>query len=210
MEIRVGCYVVGMVQTNFYYIWREGSHDCIAVDPGDLGGRIYEALKEQGLSVKAIVLTHGHFDHIMGLDELRSRSGAVVYAPLADRRLLTDPSFNESERWGRSCAVHPDRWLKDGDMITEAGITLKMIETPGHTEGSCCYYCEEGRFLLSGDTLFEDSVGRTDLPTGSSSRLLESIRTRLYTLPEDTAVYPGHGGMTDIQHEKRFNFFTSR
>ncbi len=210
MGIQIGCYVVGLYQTNVYYLWREGSADCIVVDPAALGDRLYEALDRQGLHVSAILLTHGHSDHIMGVKELKARSGAVVLAPQAEKRMLSDAEMNGSMDFGgRGCTVNPDRWLSDGDIITEAGITLRMIETPGHTEGSCCYYCEEGSFLLSGDTLFEDSVGRTDMPTGSSLRLLASIREKLYILPEETAVYPGHGGATDIGHEKRFNFFTS-
>ena len=110
---------------------------------------------------------------------------------------------------GRPCTVEPDVWLKDGEVTELCGIRLKTLATPGHTEGSCCFYAEDeegGHFLISGDTLFEESVGRTDLPTGSFSDLARSIREVLFGLPDDTLVFPGHMGETTIGHEKQFNY----
>ena len=211
-KIRIGCYVVGMVQTNFYFLHLEGEKETIVFDPADYGKEIYDELTRQGLEIKAIFLTHGHFDHIMGVKALKEACGAPVYASALEKDLLTDPYLNTSAQYGRPCVVEPDHWLIDGETVTAAGITLRMISTPGHTEGSCCYYIEEtggDPILLSGDTLFENSVGRTDLPTGDMHDIVESIRTKLYKLPDNTQVYTGHGGSTTIEHEKKYNYFVT-
>ena len=211
-KIRIGCYVVGMVQTNFYFLHLEGEKETIVFDPADYGKEIYDELTRQGLEIKAIFLTHGHFDHIMGVKALKEACGAPVYASALEKDLLTDPYLNTSAQYGRSCVIEPDHWLIDGETVTAAGITLRMISTPGHTEGSCCYYIEEtggDPILLSGDTLFENSVGRTDLPTGDMHDIVESIRTKLYKLPDNTQVYTGHGGSTTIEHEKKYNYFVT-
>ncbi len=211
-KIIIGCYVVGMIQTNFYYLHREGESAAVVFDPADYGRELNEELKKQGLEVKAILLTHGHFDHIMGVKALKEASGAPVYASALERDVLEDPELNTSAGYGRSCRITPDHFLIDGESVTAAGITMRMISTPGHTEGSCCFYIpaeETGGdpILISGDTLFEESVGRTDLPTGDTQDLVESIRTRLYVLPDNTQVYCGHGGNTTIGHEKLYNYF---
>lgn len=211
-KIKIGCYMVGMIQTNVYFLHREDSEETIVVDPADYGRELCEELSRQGLKVKSILLTHGHFDHILGAEALREASGAPIYASAMEKDLLLDPELNTSNQIGRSCRIKADHYLIDGESVTAAGITLKMILTPGHTEGSCCYYItaeESGGdpILLSGDTLFEESVGRTDLPTGDSYDLTESIRTKLYVLPDNTAVYSGHTGPTTIGHEKKYNYF---
>ena len=211
-KIKVGCYVVGMIQTNVYFLHREDSGDTIVVDPADYGRELCQELSRQGLSVKAILLTHGHFDHMLGAEALKEASGAPIYASALEKELLLDPELNTSNQIGRSCRIKADHYLIDGESVTSAGITLKMISTPGHTEGSCCYYItaeESGGdpILLSGDTLFEESVGRTDLPTGDTYDLTESIRTKLYVLPDNTKVYSGHTGPTTIGHEKKYNYF---
>ena len=211
-KIIIGCYMVGMVQTNVYYLHREGEGDTIVFDPADYGKEINDELTKQGLTIKAIFLTHGHFDHILGVKALREASGAPVYASAYEREFMNDSTLNGSSDVRRPCTVTADHYLIDGESVTEAGITLKMIYTPGHTEGSCCYYIEAEQsggspMLISGDTLFEESVGRTDLPTGDMHDLVESVRGKLFKLPDDTVVYPGHGGFTSIEHEKKYNYF---
>lgn len=206
-NLKIGRLMLGIVQTNCYFVYREGNSDVIFFDPADKGDYIYETLKEKGFNVAGILLTHGHFDHIWGTNKLRELSGAPIYAYEEEKQLCEDAVVNVSEQVGRPYTVVPDRYLKDGEEITIAGMTCKLIATPGHTIGSCCYYFEEDKILISGDTLFEESVGRTDLATGSHSSLIRSIKERLFVLPDDVKVYPGHGDITDIVHEKRYNVF---
>ena len=205
--IKVNCFVVGMVQTNFYYLHRENSTETIVFDPADLGDRLYEELEKLGLEVKAIFLTHAHFDHIFGVEALKARTGAPVYACIHEKNLCESPRLNQSQMTGRPCTVSPDFYLQDNEEVTIADITMKTIFTPGHTEGSCAYYIEDGHILISGDTLFQGSIGRSDMPTGDGETLLESIRTRLYVLPDDTVVFSGPGDTTTIEYEKKHNWF---
>ena len=165
-DVKVNCFVVGMVQTNCYFLYREGSKETVVFDPADMGARLYDELVKRGLEVKAIMLTHAHFDHILGLDALKEKTGAPVYVCIHEKRLCESPQLNQSASIGRPCTVSPDHYLDDGQEVTVAGITMRTIFTPGHTEGSCAYYIEDGHILISGDTLFEGSIGRSDLPTG--------------------------------------------
>ncbi len=206
-KLKIGRLMLGICQTNCYFVYREGTSDVIFFDPADKGEYIYETLKDKGFNVKGILLTHGHFDHIWGTNKLRELSGAPIYAYEVEKALCEDAVTNVSDQVGRPYTVVPDRYLKDGEEITIADMTCRLIATPGHTVGSCCYYFEEGGLLLAGDTLFQESVGRTDLPTGSMSALVRSIRERLFVLPDETKVYPGHGETTTIGDEKKYNPF---
>lgn len=206
-NLKIGRIVLGICQTNCYFIYEDGKKQVIVFDPADQGEYLYNKLKENGFQVEAILLTHGHFDHIWGLEALRSLSGAKVYAYEGEKALCEDASLNVSKGAGRACTVKADEYVGDGAEITAAGITCKLIATPGHTAGSCCYYFEDDKILISGDTLFQESVGRTDLPTGSMSTLVRSIREKLMVLPEDVKVYPGHGETTTIGYEREYNPF---
>lgn len=205
--IKIGRIMMGVCQTNCYFLYEEGKTDVIFVDPADHGDLLYEKLQNAGFHVAGIILTHGHFDHIWGVERLKALTGAKVYAYEGEKALLNDAVLNVSEQCGRACTVDADVYLKDGESVTIAGMTARVIATPGHTSGSCCYYFEEDKILVAGDTLFEESVGRTDFATGSSSEIVRSIREKLFVLPEDVAVYPGHGGQTTIGHEKKYNPF---
>ena len=206
-NLKVGRLMLGICQTNCYFVYQEGEKDVIFFDPADKGDYIYEALKEKGFQVAGILLTHGHFDHIWGTNKLRELSGAPIYAYEEEKVLCEDASVNVSEQVGRPYTVIPDRYLKDNEEITIAGMTCRLLATPGHTVGSCCYYFAEEGILIAGDTLFQDSVGRTDLATGSMGALVRSVKEKLFVLPEETKVYPGHGEATTIGHEKKYNPF---
>lgn len=206
-EIKIGRMMLGVCQTNCYFIYRENDKKVIFVDPADYGEQIYQKMKELGFEVAAILLTHGHFDHIWGCSKLRQLSGAPVYAYEGEEDVLLSSDLNVSEQAGRACTVKANTLLKDGEEVTVEGMTFQLLATPGHTKGSCCYYFKEAGMLISGDTLFEESVGRTDLPTGSMGTLTRSIAEKLTSLPDDTVVYPGHGDSTTIGHEKAYNPF---
>ncbi len=216
-EIKIGRMVLGVCQTNCYFLYRAGEGEAIVVDPADNGDRIADALDRNGFRVAGILITHGHFDHILGCDALKQAANeeaakmgkepVKVYASQAEREILTDARLNLSKGMSGAYTMEADVYVKEGEEITIAGMTCKVIETPGHTAGGCCYYFEEAGLLISGDTLFQESVGRTDFPTGSMSTLVRSIKDKLFVLPDETVVYPGHGDSTTIKLEKRYNPF---
>ncbi len=205
-ELKVGCIVLGVLENNCYFIHREGEHDAIFIDPNSRGDKLFIQLREKGLTVKAILLTHGHFDHIMGANEMREISGAKIYALKEEEELLLDPHLNSSFKVGKSYTVKPDVLVRDGEVLTFGDIKLKVIATPGHTAGGCCFYSEEDGVLFSGDTLFFESVGRTDFETSNAGDMRRSL-AKLFELPDETKVYPGHGDFTTIGHEKEYNPF---
>jgi glyoxylase-like metal-dependent hydrolase (beta-lactamase superfamily II) len=209
-DIKVGRILVGSFRENCYYMYREGSQEAVVIDPGDDGQAIYRKLADKGLVVKVILLTHGHFDHILGCEALRKVSGAAIYAMETEKVILEDAGNNLSRRFASPCTLHAEHYFKDGDRLSLCGMDFQVIGVPGHTIGGCCFYLEEEGILLSGDSLFRESVGRTDHPTGDTEQLITAIMDKLLVLPGKTKVYPGHGETTTIEHEKRYNPFLSR
>ena len=203
--LRIKSAVLGAVGTNCYLVYNEKTKKAVIVDPADNAPYIKSQCISLGIEPEAILLTHGHFDHIGGAEQLRRLSGAKLYAPLEEKALCMDPYANLSLQFGSKTVVEADQWLSDGQKLTLAGIDFLVISTPGHTAGSTCYYVEEAKILLSGDTLFAGSVGRTDFPTGSMGKLVRSVKEKLFVLPDGTKVYPGHGEYTTIGEEKEYN-----
>jgi glyoxylase-like metal-dependent hydrolase (beta-lactamase superfamily II) len=202
--------ILGGFQTNCYVVRRdEAAVDCAIIDPGFDADDLLDFLTQRQLNPVAVAITHGHVDHIAGVATLRRQYPKIkVYIHKADAGLLTDPEANLSALAGSVVATEPaDVRLQDGDTIDEAGIKLKVLHTPGHTLGGICLYAESEAIVFAGDTLFADSVGRTDFPGGDVEQLIESIQTKLFALPDKTAVYPGHGMRTTIGREKRANPF---
>jgi len=206
-KCKIETLVLGAVQTNCYIVSNEESKEAIVIDPGDNAEGIYKVLKENDLVCKAILLTHGHFDHIMAAEKLGSLCPAKIYAHEAEAALLADPALNASAMFGRECSLLPDLLLKDGQTLELAGFNIKVIHTPGHTAGGVCYYFTENGLIFSGDTLFLEDIGRSDLPTGNGRQLIESIRSRLMPLDDDIIVYPGHDAPTTIGHEREANIY---
>ena len=197
---------LGMVQTNCYLVWNDDTREAFVVDPADRADIIAMKIHQNHLVLKAILLTHGHFDHLMGVPELKKMFDVPVYAGEAERPLLLDASANLSEGWGgQAVEFEADEYLSDGQVIHIAGFDITVIATPGHTVGGVCYYLKEEGQLFSGDTLFRRSYGRCDLETGNFSALLKSIREKVLVLPPETYVYPGHESATSIEFERRYN-----
>ncbi len=205
--MKVGRITLGACATNCYFVYREGETKVLFFDPADQGDYLYDVLKKKGFEVSAILLTHGHFDHIWGAQKLRALSGAKIYALDQEEALLLDTGMNVSEMAGRACTVKANEFLRDGQEMVLEGMAFQVIATPGHTSGSCCFYFKEEGILISGDTLFQESIGRTDFPTGSYSQIIRSIKEKLFVLPDEVKVYPGHGETTTIGYEKIHNPF---
>lgn len=204
-QTRMQRILAGAMSTNCYLISNEDTKETLMIDPAAEALKISAKIEEGGLKPAAILLTHGHFDHIGAVEELRDRYHCKVYCLRDEKDVMERAEYNLSAMFRRSFTVTPDVLLEDGEELTLAGVRIRVIATPGHTKGSCCYYFIEDGFLISGDTLFEESTGRTDFPTGSTSMLVRSIREKLFALPDDTPVYSGHGEPTTIGHEKKYN-----
>lgn len=197
---------LGAMGANCYLISCPETKKAVVIDPGAEGKSIHRWILEKGYHVEYILLTHGHLDHIGAVDELRDAFGAKVGIHALDAEMLTSGQKNLSAYMGSSIEMKPaDVLLEDGQTLTIGKIAIKVIATPGHTLGSVSFLTSEG--LISGDTLFDGSIGRSDFPGGSMQQLLDSIKQKLLVLPEETRVYPGHGDATTIGREKRINPF---
>ncbi len=196
---------LGMASANCYIVYRKDSKECIIVDAPDGADRIISELDKLGLTPAAVLLTHSHFDHIGYAKELREHYNIQVCCHESEVELLREPMLNLTAMVGRSYGLEADCTFADGEELELAGLKIRVIHTPGHTAGGACYYLYEDGILISGDTLFAESVGRCDFPTGSSRLLADSIKNKLFTLPDDTIVYPGHYESTTIGHEKQYN-----
>lgn len=206
-DMKIKNFTLGMMGTNCYVVQNEESKGCLIVDPGAKSEALSAYIRENGLSPEAILLTHGHFDHIMGIDSLRREYPVSVYADRKEQYVLADPNLNLSAAYGGGYSFGDAVYVEDGQILSLAGLEIRVIETPGHTAGGCCYYIASEGVLFSGDTLFHSSVGRTDFPTGSMGTLIRSIKEKLLVLPGDTMVYPGHMEQTTIAYEAENNPF---
>lgn len=202
--------LVGELGTNAYFLENEDTKELLVVDPGGNGRELAERIKDKGLNPLGILLTHGHYDHTDGIEELNKHltSPVDVYALDKEEELLKNSAFNLSGSFSfNGKSYNANKFFRDGEEVELGSFKFKVIATPGHTKGSCCFYFPEEGILISGDTLFERSVGRTDFPGGSMSELVTSIKEKLFVLPDETQVLPGHMGTTTIGDEKTGNMF---
>ena len=219
--MKVAAFVIGAVGTNSYLVWDETSKDAMIVDPAGYDSRIDKMISDNALALKYIVLTHGHGDHIGGVPKYTSSYPDVKrVAGMAEREIFADPYKNHSmEITGESIGFVPELLLKDGDTFSLGDLVFEIIETPGHTPGGISIYTANSDesipgspysgVLFSGDTLFRASVGRTDLFGGDTATLLSTIKKKLFSLPDDTVVFPGHMSYTTIEFEKNNNPFVN-
>lgn len=199
--------ILGMVYTNCYFLKNKETGEILIVDPADHSEKIFHKVEEIGGKPVGILLTHGHYDHILAAKDVKEKYDLKIYACEKETQMLKEPTMNLSGYNGKACSIVPDVLLGDLDVFEAAGFSIQMIHTPGHTPGSCCYYLKDEHVLFSGDTLFYGSVGRTDLPGGSTGEIVRSLHKLVDALPEDTEVFPGHDASTTIGYEKRYNPF---
>ena len=206
-DMRVLEYNVGAIGTNCYLIENTETKETIIVDPGGDAPMLQRHIKEMALVPVAVFLTHAHYDHAHHAKRIKEAYQIPVYVHEAERDTLTDTYVNASMMFGEPETYEADIFVKDGEVLSVAGFEIRVILTPGHTPGGCCYYFEKNKVLLSGDALFCGSIGRTDFPGGSTSKLVRSLKEKILVLPRDTQVLPGHMDHTTIGMEINCNPF---
>jgi len=199
---------VGPIMANCFVLGCEKTREAAVIDPGDEDERILMALADEKLTLKYIINTHGHFDHVAANKAMKDATGAEILIHEEDAPMLSHLS-SMAVSFGLSAenSPAPDKFIKDGDIIKFGEISLKVIHTPGHSRGGVSLFCENEKLLFAGDTLFAGSIGRTDLPGGDYSTLIKNVRSKLFPLGDEVRVFPGHGPETTIGTEKKFNPF---
>lgn len=209
--LRVHTFAPGPYQTNCYVLSLPGSGACWIIDAGFEPNHLIRHVRTEGLKPEALLLTHAHVDHIAGVPAVRAAfPGIPVHLHEGEKDWLSDPELNLSIFTGEPVSMpEPDMLLHDSDTLSLGGLAFRVLHTPGHSPGGVAFWCESQAVAFVGDSLFAGSVGRTDFPGSSFETLGRSIRTRLYTLPDATRIFPGHGPATTIAHERRTNPFVT-
>jgi len=199
---------VGPIMANCFVLGCEKTREAAVIDPGDEDERILMALADEKLTLKYIINTHGHFDHVAANKAMKDATGAKILIHEEDAPMLSHLS-SMAVSFGLSAedSPPPDQMINDGDVIKFGEISLKVIHTPGHSRGGVSLFCENDKILFAGDTLFAGSIGRTDLPGGDYGTLIKNVREKLFPLGDDVRVFPGHGPETTIGTEKKINPF---
>ena len=199
--MKIACYAAGSVGTNNYVVSDDNGITAI-IDCDGNPAPLYSYIEKNNLKVTHILLTHGHYDHTGSVNEVAEHYGCTIVGCAKEMRVFTDPSINCSHFCCGDIIVHPDVLVNNGDVVKVGDMEFEVLETPGHTEGSICYICKDT--IFSGDSLFQGSCGRTDLPTGNWNDIIQSLK-KLAALPGDYQVYSGHGPATTLETERRTN-----
>lgn len=199
--MKIACYAAGSVGTNNYVVSDDNGITAI-IDCDGNPAPLYAYIEKNNLKVTHILLTHGHYDHTGSVNEVAEHYGCTIVGGAKEMRVFTDPSINCSHFCCGDIIIHPDVQVKEGDVVKVGDMEFEVLETPGHTEGSLCYICKDT--IFSGDTLFQGSCGRTDLPTGNWNDIIQSLK-KLAALPGDYQVYSGHGPATTLETERKTN-----
>ncbi len=206
-EIRVECLELGYLPTNTYIVWNEDTKECLLIDPSDGFEEIDSFIDRMKLKPVAIYITHGHDDHFGAVNDLKRKYNILVYLMKEEEEFIVSVNYNLSSSFGHARMIEPDMFFIDRQTVSVLGTQMKVILTPGHTPGGGCYYFPGEKMIFTGDTLFCESIGRSDFPGGDARELLHSIREKLMALPDDTTVFPGHGPVSSIGHERKYNPF---
>jgi len=200
--------IVGLLEVNCYVLGDEETKEAVVIDPGGDEDEILEALKYHGLQLKTIIDTHGHFDHVDANQPLKEATGALIAIHEADAAMLAKPSAEAMFFTGNRLRLsQADILLKEGDILTFGKYRLKVLHTPGHTQGGISLVMENSPLVYVGDLLFQGSIGRTDFPGGSFEDLINAVKTKIFPLGDHYTVYPGHGPVTTVGQERKYNPF---
>jgi len=204
--MKILTYNLGIFSVNCYLVYDEKSSKACLIDPAVYDSKVMKIISEKGLSLEYIILTHGHFDHILGTNKFKEMTSAKIVAHELEVEYLQDPAKSMTAEHGGGI-ISPDILLKDGDVLTLGDSSLKVIHTPGHTKGSCCFYCEKQKILFSGDTIFKGAVGCWNLYGGSYDDLIKSLRKLKFIIDKNYKIYSGHGYVTTCDNEVVENYY---
>ena len=205
--MKIERFVLGSLGTNSYLLINEDTKELLVVDPAICPEYVISHVKSNAYIPRGILLTHAHFDHVMGINAWVKEFAIPVYLHEEEKEILAKANLNLSYQFGKNYTYEDVECFSSEEVVELAGMKFRVIHTPGHTKGGCCYYFEAEEVLISGDTLFAQSVGRSDFPTGSMRTLVNSIKEKLFCLPDTVMVYPGHNDLTCIADEKAYNPF---
>ncbi len=204
--MKIERFVVGMIETNAYILHDENTLEAIIIDPGDEAKRLMQYIEKNNLITTEIILTHHHYDHIGAAQDLKKKYTCSISIHKKDVQGLKDPNINHSAKgFRKSISITPDRVLLDGDIINVGKIQLKVIHTPGHTEGGICLKVENEDIIFTGDTIFCDDIGRWDLEGGSKEKMISTIKHKISNWEDNMMIYPGHGECANMDYVRRKN-----